>query len=312
MATHFLVSIPIEATVQDGVDASFTHKLKDGLTLGEILRVRVEEGITYLDIKVAAEQRNGAIASALVIAWQFVQLLSLMNNKGFEISLAGIRAISIVPEEPSVEIRQEGNLTRIIFREILHVSDHIQLTEHISSLDPILPLWERINQGNKVIADSLEWLYLGNIASNDRMAFLASWLALELLIEGTAGNEQTTTILKKYVPEKQERNSLKEEIRQVLKKYIDQEDVILRLIAYLEQAKLESDIDRWTRILQNRGIDIQLEEVRDLRKMRGAIVHQSERSQTVTPSLRPREVATAYLKLLLQAEDNNDTLPQLD
>jgi hypothetical protein len=48
MSNRYQVSIPIEATVQDGVDASFTHKLEDGLMLGNILRVRIEDDITYL------------------------------------------------------------------------------------------------------------------------------------------------------------------------------------------------------------------------------------------------------------------------
>jgi len=43
---RFRVSIPIEAIVQDGVDFSVSHKLEDGLTLGDILRVHVEGTIT--------------------------------------------------------------------------------------------------------------------------------------------------------------------------------------------------------------------------------------------------------------------------
>src|SRR5260370_3621365 len=289
MSSHYQVSIPIEATVQDGVDASFTHKLEDGLMLGNILRVRIEDDITYLDIEVVAEQSNEAITSGLAIAWRLVQLISLVYNKGFEVSLAGIRAIPMAPAEPPIEIRQEGDHVRIIFRETLHISDHIRATAHISSLDQILPLWNRVNQSNSVIADGLEWLYLGAITSNDRMAFLAYWLALELLVERTPGNQQATTILKKYVSEQQDRTLLKQEMMQVLKTYINDDYAINRLMEYLEQAKVESDVDRWTRILQKSGLQIQLEEVKELRNKRGAIVHPSEKSKTVAPSPHLRE-----------------------
>lgn len=312
MSSRYQVSIPIEATVQDGVDASFTHKLEDGLMLGNILRVRIEDDGAYLDIEVVAEQRNEAITSGLAIAWRFVQLISLVYNKGFEVSLAGIRAIPMAPAEPPIEIRQEGDHVRIIVRETLHISDHIRATKHISSLDQIMPLWNRVNQSNSVVADGLEWLYLGAITSNDRMAFLAYWLALELLVERTPGNEQATTILKKYVPEQQDRTLLKQEMMQVLKKYINDDDAILRLMEYLEQAKVESDVDRWTRILQKSGLEIQLEEVKELRKKRGAIVHQSEKSKTVAPSAHLREVVTAYINLLLQTEEKDEVLPQPD
>lgn len=308
MSSRYQVSIPIEATVQDGVDASFTHKLEDGLMLGNILRVRIEDDVTYLDIEVVAEQRNEAITSGLAIARRFVQLLSLVDNKGFEVSLAGIKAIPMAPAEPPIEVRQEGNDVR----ELLHFSYHIRATAHISSLDQIMPLWNRVNQSNSVVADGLEWLYLGAITSNDRMAFLAYWLALELLVERTPGNQQATTILKKYVPEQQDRTLLKQEMMQVLKTYINDDYAINRLMEYLEQAKVESDVDRWTRILQKSGLEIQLEEVKELRKKRGAIVHQSEKSKTVAPSAHLREVVTAYLNLLLQTEEKDEVLPQPD
>jgi len=310
MSSRYQVSIPIEATVQDGVDASFTHKLEDGLMLGNILRVRIEDDITYLDIEVVAEQRNEAITSGLAIAWRFVQLISLVYDKGFEVSLAGIRAIPMTPAEPPIEIRQEGDHVRIIVRETLHISDHIRATAHISSLDQILPLWNRVNQSNSVIADGLEWLYLGAITSNDRMAFLAYWLALELLVERTSGNEQATTILKKYVPGQQDRTLLKQEMMHVLKKYINDDDAISRLMEYLEQAKVESDVDRWTRILQKSGINIQLEEVKELRKMRGAIIHQSDRSRAAALSPRLHRVVATYLDLLLRTEEKGRTSPE--
>lgn len=115
--------------------------------------------------------------------------------------------------------------------------------------------------------------------------------------------------MKKYVLDQQDRTSLKQEMRQVLKKYISDDDAISRLMEYLEQAKVESDIDRWTRILQKSSIDIQLEEVKELRKMRGAIIHQSEKSKTVAPSAHLREVVTTYLNLLLQTEVKDEVLP---
>jgi hypothetical protein len=171
MSNRYRVSIPVEAAIQDGIDVSITHKLKDGMTLGDMLRVRVEDTITYLEIEVEAEERNEAITSALVMAWRLVQLISLVYNKGFEVGLAGIRAILIAPLEPPVEIREEEGSVHVTFRETLHISDHLRLTEHISTLDPLLPIWKRMNQSANVTADGLEWLYLGKIASNERMTF---------------------------------------------------------------------------------------------------------------------------------------------
>ena len=124
MSCRYRVSIPIEASAQDGVDFSLTHKLEDGLVLGNILRIRVEAATTYLDIEVVAEQRNEAITSALVMAWRLVQLISLVYNKGFEVSLAGIQAIPIEPAEPPFEIREEENGVHLIVREKLYFNDH--------------------------------------------------------------------------------------------------------------------------------------------------------------------------------------------
>jgi len=252
---------------------------------------------------VAAEQRNDAITTALSMAWRVVQLISFVYNKGFEVSLAGIQAILIAPVEPPFEVREEADGTHLIVRETIHVSDHLRVTEHISTLDPLLPFWERLDQGNNVIADGLEWLYLGGIVSNERMAFLAHWLAFELLVERTPGNEHATTVLKKYVPEKKNRTLLKEEMRQVLKKYIQEETAQDRLLKYLKQAKLESNIDRWTRILQKSGVNVQLEDVQNLISTRGAIVHQSDKSKSVAPSKYLREIVVEYLNMLLIAEN---------
>src|SRR5260370_11053162 len=166
-----------------------------------MLRVRVEDIITYLEIEVEAEVRNEAITSGLVMAWRFVQLISLVYNKGFEVGLAGIRAILIAPLEHPVEIRQEEGRVHVAFRETLHISDHLRITEHISTLDPLLPIWKRMNQGASVTADGLEWFYFGKISSNERMAFLAHWLAFELLVERYTRNEHSTTVLKKSLPQ---------------------------------------------------------------------------------------------------------------
>jgi len=299
MAKRYRVSIPVEATTQDGVDVSITHKLDHDLILADVLRVRVEGPITYLEFEVAAEERNTAITSALTMAWRVVQLISLIYNKGFEVSLAGIQAIPIAPTEPAFEVREEADGTHLIIRETIHISDHIRVTEHISTLDPLLPLWERLAQSNNVVADGLEWLYFGKIASNERMAFLACWLAFELLVERAPGNEQATTIVKKYVPEKNMRALLRQEMKQVLSKYIEDGNAQDRLLAYLDQAKLESDIDRWTRILQSNGVKVQQEEVLQLKDMRGAIVHQTNKNKDVAPSPRLRELVAEYLDVLV-------------
>jgi len=302
MSNRYRVSIPVEAAIQDGIDVSITHKLKDGITLGDMLRVRVEDTITYLEIEVEAEERHEAITSALVMAWRLVQLISLVYNKGFEVGLAGIRAILIAPLEPPVEIREEEGRVHVTFRETLHISDYLRITEYISTLDPLLPIWKRMNQSASVTADGLEWLYLGKIASNERMAFLAHWLAFELLVERSLGNEPSTTVLKKYIPKKEDRALIREEMRQLLRKYIQDDTALERLVNYFEQTKLESDIDRWTRTLQKSGVNIQLEEVQEFIRTRGAIVHQSGASRRIAHSPRLREVVAAYLDLLLLGE----------
>src|SRR6266568_1712832 len=220
MSYRYRVSIPVEAVMQqDGVEFSVSHKLEDGLQLGDILRVRIENAITYLDMEVVAEQRNEAITIALSRSGRVVQLISWVYKKGFEVSLAGIQAIPLTPVEPPFEVREEEDGIHVMLREVLHISDHIRVTEHIPTLDALLPLWEWIEENNTV-ADGLEWLYLGTIASNDRMAFLAYWIALELLLERTPGNERATTILHHSLPE-DKRDALLKDIEQVLKKYIE-------------------------------------------------------------------------------------------
>jgi hypothetical protein len=302
MLQRYRVSIPVEATTQDSVDVSITHKLEDGLVLDNVLRVRVEGQTTYLDFEVIAKHRNAAITNALSMAARVLQLISLVYSKGFEVKLAGIQAMPIEPAEPPFEIHEDENHVRIVLRDTLHVSEHWRITEHISTLEALLPLWELVNQNNSVVADGLEWLYLGKIASNERMAFLAHWLAFELLVERAPGNEHATTVLKEHVPTKKDRSMLKEEMTQVIGKYIQDDVARERLIKYMEQAKLESDIDRWTRILQKNGVNIQPKEVQGLTSTRGSIVHQSDQSKSVTSLQRLRELVVEYINILLLAE----------
>jgi len=298
MLNRYLVSIPIEATVQDGVDTSITHKLEDGLTLSDILRIRVEDSITYVDIEAVAEDRNGAISSALAIAWRFVRLISLINNKGFEVSLAGIRAKQL-SVEPSVEIKKTENGIDFIFREMLTISDHVRIIEHISTLDPLLPLWELVSQSNNVIADGLELLYLGKIASNERIAFLAYWIALELLVEHAPGSEPSITVLQEHVPNKGIRKQLKSEMDQVLKKYIADDTARERLIRSLEFTKNKSDVDRWYKAITKSEVHISIEEIKELREKRGAIIHPNEGSGMQVIPMRLCEIVTEYLNALL-------------
>jgi len=109
-------------------------------------------------------------------------------------------------------------------------------------------------------------------------------------------------VLKKYIPKKEDRALIREEMRQLLRKYIQDDTALERLVNYFEQTKLESDIDRWTRTLQKSGVNIQLEEVQEFIRTRGAIVHQSGASRRIAHSPRLREVVAAYLDLLLLGE----------
>ena len=308
MPNHYLVSIPVEATVQDGVDVSITHKLEDGLILGDILRIRVEDSITYIDIEEVAEDRNRAIGSALAIAWRLVQLISLINNRGFEVSLAGIRAKQL-PVGPSVEVKKTQDGTQIIFSDILSISDHFRITEHISTLEPLLPLWEHVSQSNNVVADGLELLYLGRIASNERIAFLAHWIALELLVEHAPGSEPPITVLQQHIPIKRTRKQLKSEMEQVLKRYIADDAARERLIRSLEFTKNKSDIDRWYKAITKSGVQISIEEIKGLREKRGAIIHPNEGSGTLTIPTRLRELVTEYLNALLLNEGVTEKEP---
>ena len=88
---------------------------------------------------------------------------------------------------------------------------------------------------------------------------------------------------------------------QLLKKYIKDDAARERLINYLGQAKLKSDIDRWTSILKQSGIDIQVNDLKGLQHKRGAIVHSRNTNETAPISPRLHEIVTAYLKALLQS-----------
>ncbi len=302
MSQLYRVSIPVEATLQDGVDVTITHKLEHGLVLDNVLSVKVEDSTTYLDFEIVADQRNEAITLALIRAERFVQLTALVYGKGFEVSMAGIRAMLVKPARPSFEIFEEENPVRVVIREELHVSDHLRIIEHISSLDALLPLWKRMDQRSSVTADGLEWFYLGKITSNERMAFLADWIALELLLERTSSNSPKITILQQHVPKKL-RDVLKKEIDQVLQKYIEKEEIRKRLLDYLSQALLQSNIDRWISILQEKGVEIDTKDLKSLQKTRGDIVHAHNSHQTIETSLsRLHKLVMDYLNVLLYTE----------
>src|SRR5437016_5083557 len=104
MPDHYLVSIPIEPITCATVEQSRSYGLVDSLQLENILRIRVVgttkvEGnagtlgnATYLDIEVSADNRNEAVIQALSIARLFVQLMVLVYQAEFEISIVGIQA----------------------------------------------------------------------------------------------------------------------------------------------------------------------------------------------------------------------------
>lgn len=152
---------------------------------------------------------------------------------------------------------------------------------------------------------ALESVYLGKIARDDRNAFLAYWVALELLLESAeaagAGAEdegaaKTSTVIKQAIPSKSDRNHLQAEVDAALARFISDAAQRQRALDHALSAKAESDVDRWTRLLRFAGIATTEEEVKQLRKARGSVVHGGAGG---LPTTRLREIVTLYLKKVL-------------
>ena len=299
MQDRYMVSIPIETITRATVEQSRGYGLVNNLQLANILHVRVErtttiEGnagtqgaITYLDIEVSAEDRKEAITQALSLTRLFVQLMVLVYQAEFEISIVGIQAKNLSPSSG------------------LELSTYFGMQTDIASFEDLIPVWERVisiqeqdSELWKVLKLALEWLHFGAIANEERSVFLAYRIALEVLLRGTEGSENSTTVLHKYLDAKK-RRLLTKAIRAVFTLYIDDPKALDRLMQRIEGTLTESDSERWARILHNAGIPVSSEELNDLQSARGSVVHSGISSAKMSTT-RVREIVIAYMDALLK------------
>jgi hypothetical protein len=261
MEDRYLVSIPIETVTRATVIQSRGYGLNE-LQLADILHVRVERNTTiegnsgtlgvanYLDIEVSANNRNDAILQAYAIAQQFVQLTALVYQAEFEISHVGVQA---------------KNLTSSSGAEL---SSYFGVEQVIASFEPLLKVWEQITSIQEqnselwsVLKLALEWLHIGSIANDDRSVFLAYRIALEVLVKGHEGSESSTTVLNKHLVTRKHK-LLNKAIRGVIALYIDDDKALNRLMQRIEDTLMESEPERWARIMKNAGVVVSSEDSR--------------------------------------------------
>lgn len=297
MEDRYLVSIPIETVTRATTMQSRGYGLNE-LQLADILHVRVErtttiEGnsgtlgaVTYLDIEVSANNRNDAILQAYAIAQRFVQLTALVYQAEFEISLVGVQA---------------KNLTSSSGAEL---SSYFGVEQVIASFEPLLKVWEQVTSIQEqnselwnVLKLALEWLHFGAIANDDRSAFLAYRIALEVLVKGNEGSESSTTVLNKHLDTRKHK-LLNKAIRGVIALYIDDDKALNRLMQRIEDTLVESEPERWARILENAGVAVSSEELNDLRIARGSVVHSGIGNEKMS-TFRVREIVVDYINALL-------------
>lgn len=311
MLRRYRVRIPMDTVTLATTQSSRSYGLNDGLEIDGVLRVQVapDTGITYLEQEVTTETRDQAIAGALPIARRFVELLALLHDMGFELSLAGIQVEVLEDLAPQFEQWDEDGVHHVALHDHIEVSDYVSIRASLATFDELAAAWRTPPPADDLgtaAALALEWMYLGKVAPDDRNAFLAYFVALELLLEGAdkanrdgtedEGTSTASTVIGQEVASKADRKRLRDELDAELARYIADATKRQRLMDYAFNAKAESDIDRWTRLLQAAGISVSVDEVRQLRSARGSIVHSGAGG---LPTTRLREIVVAYLKKVL-------------
>lgn len=295
----------METVTRATIEQSKGYGVENNLQLENILRTRVEStttiegrlgtlGITtYLDIDMTADNRSDAILKAVSIAQLFIQLTSLVYQAEFEINLAGIRSVNLNPNagmEPFAYLGTQHN---------------------IASFEPLISIWEKvalIQEQNSELWDvlqlALEWLHLGATVKDDRSAFLAYRISLEVLMNYTIGDDKNTTVLKRYLDAKKHK-ALTKVIREILSLCIDDSKAVERIMHRIEDTLMESETEKWATILNNANIPISSKELNDLRMARGGVVHTGISSPTMSKS-RIREIVIAYINALLGVGEQNE------
>lgn len=308
---RYRVRIPVEAITLATTQASTSYGLNDGLRLDDVLRVHVEPATktTYLEQEVIAQNRDSATAEALPVARRCVQLLALLHDMGFVLSLVGIQVETIEDSGQQSDQWDENGIHHIALHDRVEVSDYWSIRASLATFDELGTAWRTPPPPGDLgdaAALALEWVYLGKVAPDDRNAFLAFWVALELLIEGadkaahaTAAGEgapTASTVIGQEVTSKEDRKRLRDRLDALLANDIPDAGKRKRIVDYAFTAKAESDVDRWTRLLRTADVPVTEDEMRQLRNARSSIVHSGAGG---LPTARLREIVIAYLKKVL-------------
>ncbi len=295
----YTVSIPLEPVTDS--EQGTTYSLQDGLSLGDELRVRVVNDRTYIDLHVQAEQDSNAIDIAQDIARRFIHLLVLVQEVRFQISPFGLQ----LERWPVHVVDASGNVPAIVAIRGIGMAGGVGImgrgTITAVSLERVAPPWGQLKaQSSDATARGLEWVYRAKTTRDPVNAFLAYYVALEVLLEGHAGENAVRQALQQNVASKAERKVLLAEVETVLMQHGLEEHTCTRIKDAIIYCKAESDPERWQRILADSGVDVPLGELETLRRLRGKLVHEGNDDDVAVATDQLSSIVTTHLNALLR------------
>lgn len=124
---------------------------------------------------------------------------------------------------------------------------------------------------NQTMDLALAWYHLGNQVEDDRQAFLAHWMALEILTADLRSNR--STVLKEHFKEPKSKDRFINDFSKLLDRYRFNDIAKARLKDYLRRTETQSEVEKYQEALKKINIDASLEQLRGLVSARGALVH---------------------------------------
>jgi hypothetical protein len=319
----YTVEIPLRANMLAGIYSSSGDGLPDDYDFEGVLRIRMGKGTTipiwYLDFfNRKAEAKSEAIRQVLPIALRFVKFVALTHNRGFEIDIAG------------------SNAKRIDIGSGVELSDYAYFASLPANLNEMATLWKQYDEidtedgeelkRKNLINDALDWIYLGKTMRDQRNQLLAYVTALEILLN----YEEVETVLRRSITERTHKrlgNTLKQfiidakqygraikgiaeieytearyqlipQIDDILKPYIEDEELRKRIINRVVDTEAEGKTARWKKVLDAAEIYTTKKELGEIYGARSSSSHTGN-SNKALPVERAHEIATLYIKKLL-------------
>lgn len=312
MPRRYRVQIPVASTELATPQFSKSYALTNGLELPGILQVRTTDETTLIELEISADNYDAAVAGALSISRKCVQLIALLHEMGFELSLSGIIVETLESPDQPAEVWSDGNGLHVVLRDSFEMHDRVSIRAALATFEPLAAAWDLVplsGDHDDAVTLALEWVYLGTLARDERNAYLAYWVALELLMTSAGATEAQSqedkptkiahTVIERAIPLKADRVRLRAAMDALLTEYVTDTAMRNRVMEQVSNTKAESDIDRWLILMQAAGIKVTSDDIRQLRHARGSLVHSGTGE---LPVARLREIVTAYLKVRVGLE----------